>query len=74
MQEIRFHYPDSYLEKAKELGYEEGKDLEVIYDEIVLYIDYTVEMMKLNEATETEEEFCKAVGLDPEELLAIELI
>ena len=72
-QKVTLYFPDSYLDKLKELGYEENEDLEVVGDEILVYIPYTFDIMELHDESQSEEEFCKKLGFDPEELNFLEV-
>ena len=67
------HFDSSYLDSIKEIT--AGKDIGVVdfFDEAVVYIAYTKRVEELNDNSSNNEEFCKALGFDPEKLLCIEI-
>ena len=70
MQNVIIHCKPSLLQTIK--------DLELDYQELIGEVDvtipYTVDVMKVNNSTEDDEEFVNHFGLDYEQVNCIELI
>ena len=70
MQNIIIHCQPSMLSTIKDLEL----DYQELYDEVDVTIPYTYDVMKLNNSTETDEEFVSHYGLDYDQINCIELI
>ena len=70
MQNIIIHCKPSLLPTIKDLEL----DYQEIYDEVDVTIPYTVDVMKVNNSTDDDEEFVNHFGLDYDQINCIELI
>ena len=70
MQNVIIHCKPSLLQTIKDLEL----DYQDMYDEIDVTIPYTVDVIKLNNSTDDDEEFVSHFGLDYEQVNCIELI
>ena len=70
MQNVIIHCKPSLLSTIKDLEL----DYQEIYDEVDVIIPYTVDVMRVNNSTEDDEEFATHYGLDYDQVNCIELI
>ena len=70
MQNVIIHCKPSLLQTIKDLEL----DYQELYDEVDVTIPYTVDVMKVNNSTDDDEEFVSHFGLDYEQVNCIELI
>ena len=70
MQNIIIHCKPSLLPTIKDLEL----DYQELYDEVDVTIPYTVDVIKLNNSTNDDEEFVNHFGLDYDQINCIELI
>ena len=70
MQNVIIHCKPSLLPTIKDLEL----DYQEIYDEVDVTIPYTVDVMKVNNSTDDDEEFVNHFGLDYDQINCIELI
>ena len=70
MQNVIIHCQPSLLPTIKELDL----DYQELIGEVDVTIPYTVDVMKVNNSTEDDEEFVNHFGLDYEQVNCIELI
>ena len=70
MQNVIIHCKSSLLSTIKDLEL----DYQEIFDEVDVTIPYTVDVMKVNNSTDDDEEFVNHFGLDYDQINCIELI
>ena len=70
MQNIVIHCQPSLLSTIKDLEL----DYQELYDEVDVTIPYTLDVMNVNNSTDSDEEFTNHFGLDYEQVNCIELI
>ena len=70
MRNVIIHCKPSLLPTIKDLDL----DYQELFDEVDVIIPYTVDVMRLNNSTDDDEEFVTHYGLDYDQINCIELI